>query len=181
MAITSPSMGLKIWNLLTDPYDHAQLADNWAKVEQHDHTEGKGVQIPTAGIAAGAISATKLSPTTAFKAASGSLTTTTEFQDIANCTYTTTSAGTFLVIANFDILCEEGTSLSTGSLVVDGSIQTQQVNWAGTAANQRATVSGVWILTGVGNGKVIKLQGKKTGGRYVIQATHTRLGVYQIG
>lgn len=60
MATTSPSMGLKIWNLLGDPYDHSQLADNWAKVDQHDHSEGKGVQIPTAGIADGAISSAKL-------------------------------------------------------------------------------------------------------------------------
>jgi len=60
MATTSPSMGLKIWNLLADPYDHTQLADNWAKVDQHDHSEGKGVQIPTGGIADGAISFAKL-------------------------------------------------------------------------------------------------------------------------
>jgi hypothetical protein len=55
--ITEPNMGLKIWNNLTDPYDHAQLADNWAKVAVHDHSGNKGVQIPTAGIADGAITA----------------------------------------------------------------------------------------------------------------------------
>jgi len=60
MATTSPSMGLKIWNLLGDPYDHTQLADNWAKVDQHDHSEGKGTQIPTGGLADGAVSASKL-------------------------------------------------------------------------------------------------------------------------
>lgn len=60
MAATAPNMGLKIWNLLTDPYDHSQLASNWAKVDQHDHTTGKGVPIPTGGIAEGAISTEKL-------------------------------------------------------------------------------------------------------------------------
>lgn len=53
-------MGLKVWNLLTDPYDHSELASNWAKVDQHDHSSGKGVQIPTGGIADGAISAAKV-------------------------------------------------------------------------------------------------------------------------
>lgn len=61
MAFTSTKMGLRIWNLLTDLYDHVQLADNWAKVDYHDHSPGKGVQIPTEGIADGAITGPKLS------------------------------------------------------------------------------------------------------------------------
>jgi hypothetical protein len=64
MAFTSAKMGLRIWNLLTDLYDHAQLADNWAKVDYHDHSPGKGVQIPTEGIADAAVTAAKLSATT---------------------------------------------------------------------------------------------------------------------
>lgn len=60
MAATAPQMGLKVWNLLTDSYDHSQLAENWAKVDQHNHTEGKGVKIPTAGIEDGAISTAKI-------------------------------------------------------------------------------------------------------------------------
>ncbi len=53
---TSAKMGLRIWNLLLDPYDHEQLADNWAKVDAHDHSPGRGVLIPTEGIALEAIS-----------------------------------------------------------------------------------------------------------------------------
>ncbi len=64
MAFTTAKMGLKIWNLLTDLYDHTQIADNWAKVDYHDHSPGKGVQIPTDGIADGAITATKLAAST---------------------------------------------------------------------------------------------------------------------
>jgi hypothetical protein len=60
MALVSPKMALKIWNLLSDPYDHDQLADNWAKVDQHDHTSNRGVQIPTEGIFDGAITSSKL-------------------------------------------------------------------------------------------------------------------------
>jgi hypothetical protein len=52
---TSAKMGLRIWNLLLDPYDHEQLADNWAKVDAHDHSPGRGVLIPTEGIASEAI------------------------------------------------------------------------------------------------------------------------------
>jgi hypothetical protein len=60
MAVTSTNMSLRIWNLLNDPFDHAQLATNWDKVDQHDHTSGRGVQIPTAGLADGSVSITKL-------------------------------------------------------------------------------------------------------------------------
>lgn len=60
MAFTSPKMGLSIWNLLTDPYDHAQLADNFSKIDLHDHTPGRGIQIPTEGLADGAVTAAKL-------------------------------------------------------------------------------------------------------------------------
>ncbi len=60
MATVSPKMGLRVWNLLTDPYDHDQLADNWFKVDFHDHTNGRGVQIPTEGIADGAVTRAKL-------------------------------------------------------------------------------------------------------------------------
>lgn len=53
-------MGLKVWNLLTDSYDHAQLAENLAKIDQHNHTEGHGVQIPTGGLENGSVSASKI-------------------------------------------------------------------------------------------------------------------------
>src|ERR1051325_10040444 len=60
MALTTTEMGLRVWNLLTDLYDHTQLADNWSKVDLHDHSPGKGVPIPTDGIADGAITGPKL-------------------------------------------------------------------------------------------------------------------------
>jgi hypothetical protein len=60
MAATSPFMGLKVWNLLTDSFDHTQFAENLAKLDQHNHAEGKGVKIPTGGIEDGAISTAKI-------------------------------------------------------------------------------------------------------------------------
>lgn len=60
MGIVSTNMGLKVWDLNTDPYDHNQLASNWDKADQHDHRPGRGALISTAGIADGAITAAKL-------------------------------------------------------------------------------------------------------------------------
>lgn len=62
MAYTSTKMGLSVWDQPNDRYDHNQLADNWNKVDFHDHTLGRGVQIPTEGIADGAITNVKLDP-----------------------------------------------------------------------------------------------------------------------
>jgi hypothetical protein len=61
MAFTSPKMSLRIWDRLNDDFDHDQLADNWSKVDQHDHTPGRGVQVPTEGIYDGAITYAKIS------------------------------------------------------------------------------------------------------------------------
>jgi len=61
MAFTDPKMGLRIWNHVEDLYNHDQLANNFAKIANHDHTENRGVQIPTEGIADGAITDAKIS------------------------------------------------------------------------------------------------------------------------
>lgn len=57
---TTPNMGLTAWDLGSDPYDHSQLATNFSAIDQHDHTVGKGLQIPTAGIANLAITSGKI-------------------------------------------------------------------------------------------------------------------------
>jgi hypothetical protein len=65
MARTSPRMGLKIWDDPNDNYDHDQLADNLLKLDFHNHAAGRGEQIPTGGIADGAITDVKLASTAA--------------------------------------------------------------------------------------------------------------------
>jgi hypothetical protein len=60
MAITTPSMGLKRWDQPNDIFSYVELSDNLALLDAHDHSTGKGVQIPTAGIVNNAIDATKL-------------------------------------------------------------------------------------------------------------------------
>lgn len=62
MAFTTPKMALNVWDHINDLYDHDQIANNWMKVDFHDHTPGRGVQIPTEGIFDGAITKEKLSP-----------------------------------------------------------------------------------------------------------------------
>lgn len=62
MAFVSPRMSLKVWNAASDPYDHEQLADNHLKLDQHDHSEGRGVPIGGAGIQEGAITSTHIYP-----------------------------------------------------------------------------------------------------------------------
>ncbi len=62
--ITAPYMGLAVWNSVTDSWNHEQLADNFRKLDEHDHASGKGVQIPTGGIKDGAITRAKLAPDT---------------------------------------------------------------------------------------------------------------------
>jgi hypothetical protein len=47
---TSPNIGLTVWDLPTDDFDHTQLEQNWIAVDNHDHSSGKGVQIGTLGI-----------------------------------------------------------------------------------------------------------------------------------
>lgn len=61
MATTTTNMALQSWDQVGDIYDHTQLANNWSKLDQHNHTSGKGLRIPTDGIEDGAITADKLS------------------------------------------------------------------------------------------------------------------------
>lgn len=60
--IVSPNLGLRIWNLTTDPFNSSQLADNLRKIDEHDHANGRGKQIPTGGLADGAVTNAKLDP-----------------------------------------------------------------------------------------------------------------------
>lgn len=62
MASNSTNMNLRLWDDADDPYDHNELVTNWNKVDAHDHTAGKGKQIPTAGLADDSVTNAKLAP-----------------------------------------------------------------------------------------------------------------------
>lgn len=64
MSVTTTNMALTSWNLASDTFQRAQLHANWLVVDAHDHTTGKGVQIPTAGIANGAVTGAKIAAST---------------------------------------------------------------------------------------------------------------------
>lgn len=44
-------MSLVRWDGTGDNFSHTQLASNFTLIDQHDHTSGKGVQIPPGGLA----------------------------------------------------------------------------------------------------------------------------------
>lgn len=48
-------MSLTAWNTGTDFFSHTELAANWTAIDVHDHTSGKGVQIPAGGLANNAV------------------------------------------------------------------------------------------------------------------------------
>lgn len=62
MASVGLKMGLRLWNLLGDKYSHSQLAQNFAKLDLHDHSPGRGAQIGTGGLLDGAVTIEKLAP-----------------------------------------------------------------------------------------------------------------------
>lgn len=64
MAFLSPRMSLKVWNSAQDPYSHEQLADNFLRLDQHDHAQGRGTQIGGDGIKDGSIEARHIFPGT---------------------------------------------------------------------------------------------------------------------
>lgn len=86
MAITIPNLGLVVWNAPTDPYVSAQLAENWYRVDEHDHSPGRGRAltglsfeeggVSTAYLVDGAVTTPKLADgaVTSGKLATGSVT-----------------------------------------------------------------------------------------------------------
>src|SRR3954469_19122277 len=51
MASSTPNMGLTRWDDTSDYFSHAVLANNFAILDAHNHTQGKGTQIPFGGLA----------------------------------------------------------------------------------------------------------------------------------
>jgi hypothetical protein len=75
MSIT-PNMGLTVWPNLTDVFSHTSLKGDFDLIDLHDHSSGKGVQIPQAGLANNSVGAAQLqaSAVTDTKITSGTIT-----------------------------------------------------------------------------------------------------------
>ena len=52
---TGAKIGLTFWDQISDNYNYQQLANNWALLEYHDHTPGRGVPVGPGGLATGAV------------------------------------------------------------------------------------------------------------------------------
>lgn len=63
MAFPTQWMGLTAWDVGPDVYDHAQLSNNFKAIDQHTHEVGKGLQIPSGGIADNAVITSKIADT----------------------------------------------------------------------------------------------------------------------
>lgn len=57
---TTPNLSLIQWTLVGDFFNHAQLSDNWEKLDIHDHAPGRGVQISEEGLSNASVSTGKL-------------------------------------------------------------------------------------------------------------------------
>jgi hypothetical protein len=72
-SVATPNMSLATWPTTSHLFDHTELSANWTKVDQHDHSSGKGIPIPAGGLAAGAVTSSALAAnavtTTALNAA----------------------------------------------------------------------------------------------------------------
>lgn len=60
MPSVSPNMGLRVWDSNDDTFESDHLASNFNKLDFHDHSGGRGVQIPTEGFKDLAITSAKL-------------------------------------------------------------------------------------------------------------------------
>lgn len=76
MAFNTANMGLRVWDQVTDPFNHTELAANWDKIDVHDHTGGvKGLPITANALANNAVTTDKIlnSNVTGVKVANGTL------------------------------------------------------------------------------------------------------------
>lgn len=100
MAVTTPNLGLRIWNDLSDAFDHDQLADNFAKIDFHDHSPGRGQPIPVEGLADGSITSDKFA--TGVGVNDSATTKSISFSAYRNAAYSGVATGTQLVFDTQD-------------------------------------------------------------------------------
>lgn len=60
MAGISTNMGLVIWDLPDDDFTRTELANNWAKVDSHDHSAGHGKRLSDESLEDGAVTGPKI-------------------------------------------------------------------------------------------------------------------------
>lgn len=162
MAQITPNMNLTVWNLNTDPYNHQQLADNFIKLDQHDHSgNGRGSQIDgTSGIKKGTIGTNQLAPNSVTSAVIASKSIKTE--SINNGAVT-------------------GDKIKNGSItqdkIVDGSITTSKI--AKNAITKEKLANNI-TSTYVSVTKLADLKSPENGDEYYYAVDATKSTVWHI-
>lgn len=128
MAQNSTNMTLKLWNSLSDPYDSSELVANWVAVDAHDHTTGKGVQIPFAGIATAAIATSGTSSSTKLVRADDSRLSNGRPPDYTDFSWTATGSnptysGPFTSTAVSSIIRQSGAFTGTATITLPPASQ----------------------------------------------------------
>lgn len=86
-----------------------------------------------------------------------------------------TQTGWYVITGVFDFLCEEAGFNASGRIVVNGAEQSRRAIFAGTAANQRATVSTFSDRVLIEAGQKVRLGAQKSGGKYTANLTHSSI------
>jgi hypothetical protein len=126
MAQTTPNLQLTVWNNLTDPYNSDQLANNFIKLDQHDHSPGKGAQIDGSSIKDASITNAKLAANsvTTGTIAAGAVQT-TDLADITTGSETTTGVTTNKIangaITKSKLVTDQNVTGTTRPFFIDGT------------------------------------------------------------
>jgi len=184
MPTTTSNMSLTAWDLLTDPYDNTQLANNFKTIDAHDHTGsnnkgvkiGNGALVSTSGSEAVDTNVIKDSAITSVKIATGTIAN----SKLANSSITIGSTavslgGTAATVAGFTLTSPTiSTITNTGTLTLPTSTDTL----VGKATSDTFT-NKTYDTAGTGN--VFKINGTaisdKTGtGKVVLDTSPTISG-----
>jgi hypothetical protein len=116
---------------LLDDYDHDQLTDNWAKIDNHDHTPGRGVLLTTESIANASITLPQMASASLGLAAGTFLATTSTTALTANVEAKVAfTSKTYDVSSWFDVVTNVGryTPLTQGYYRLSSTIFTTSTN-----------------------------------------------------
>lgn len=139
--LITPNMILTAWTSTNDQYSHTQLATNWGRIDLHDHSAGKGVQINGAtGIVARSITGSTLASQTInlSEIASGVVR-----PQIVNLTANGAAADGEMVIVG-----SSGITIQTPATPFEGSVFSVMIPYGSTATITGNGAATLWLPTG---------------------------------